>query len=137
MRKILLFIFTLFTFSFATSQGNLQFNNVLTMSFEASAGNTDVKTITVPSGQVLKITSATCSHTSNTNYNDNQFLNFKETTNPYYTLLATGREGTIKYVSETFPVWLKAGNYDFKFNNLQGAGTGTAIMTGIYFNIIQ
>ena len=137
MKKILLFIFTLFTFSFATSQGNLQFNNVLTMSFEASSGNPDVKTITVPSGQVLKITSATCSHTSNQSYNDYQFLNFKETTSTYYTLLATGRETTAKYVSETFPVWLKAGNYDFKFNNLQGSGTGTAIMTGIYFNIIQ
>lgn len=99
MKKILLFIFTLFTFSSASSQGNLQFNNVLTMSFEASSGNPDVKTITVPSGQVLKITSATCSHTSNQSYNDYQFLNFKETTSTYYTLLAAGREATVKYVS--------------------------------------
>ena len=138
MKKTLLFLLTTFTISAATAQGNnLQFNSVLTMSFESTFTTNDTKTITVPNGQVLKITSAHASHTSTTSYNEEQILGFKEASSSYYTNLTGGIDNSYSMSSNNFPVWLKAGTYNFELNNRQNNGTGTAILTGIYFNIVQ
>ena len=129
MKKTLLFLLTTFTISAATAQGNnLQFNSVLTMSFESTF---------TTNGQVLKITSAHASHTSTTSYNEEQILGFKEASSSYYTNLTGGIDNSYSMSSNNFPVWLKAGTYNFELNNRQNNGTGTAILTGIYFNIVQ
>ena len=62
MKKILLFTFTIFTFSFAFSQGNnLQFSQVLNFNFNhttsANWSKNAVGTITVPNNKAWKITS--------------------------------------------------------------------------------
>ena len=138
MKKILLILLTIFTFSFTSGQGNnLQFNNVLTMSFEAVSTADDTKTLTVPDGQVLKITSAHASHSTNNNYGNEQVLRFKEATSCCHTSLTGGFESYGSMSSNNFPVWLKAGTYSFKLENKQNSGTGTAILTGVYFNIVQ
>ena len=138
MKKILLLLFMFFSFSAAMAQGNnLQFSNVLTMSFEAAGSTDDTQTLTVPSGQVLKITSAHASNATNRNYNDLQILKFKELSSSSYTNLTSGTENSYSNSSNNFPIWLKAGIYMFKLDNEQNSGTGTAILTGIYFNIFQ
>ena len=137
MKKLLTIILTILLSAQLSAQGNnLQFSNVLTLSFESTGGAIDNQTITVPNGQVLKITSVLCSHTSNDNYNDKQALFFKESTRSNYTIIQTGRNSSSEHANDSFPVWLKSGSYDFYFDNRQNSGTGTAILSGIYFNII-
>lgn len=137
MKKLLIILITILFSAHLSAQGNnLQFSSVLTLSFEASGTATDNQSITIPSGQVLKITSVLCSHTSNNNYNEHQVLFFKESTRSNYTILRTGRSYTTLMDNTDFPVWLKTGSYDFYFDNKQDSGTGTAIISGIYFNTI-
>ena len=137
MKKSILLLLTISSFFLASAQGNLQFNNVLTMSFEAVSNVDDTKTLTVPDGQVLKITSAHASHSTNSNYGNEQVLRFKEATSCCHTSLTGGFESYGSMSSNNFPVWLKAGTYSFKLENQQNNGTGTAILTGVYFNIVQ
>ena len=138
MKKLLTILITILFSAQLSAQGNnLQFSSVLTSSFESTAGAIDNQTITIPNGQVLKITSVLCSHTSNNNYNEHQVLFFKESTRSNYTILRTGRSYNTIMDNTDFPVWLKSGSYDFYFDNKQNSGTGTAIISGIFFNITQ
>ena len=138
MKKLLTILITILFLAKLSAQGNnLQFSSVLTSSFEASGTATDSQTITIPNGQVLKITSVLCSHTTNYSYNDQQALFFKESTRSNYTILRTGRSYSTVMDNTNFPVWLKSGSYDFYFDNKQNSGTGTAIISGIFFNITQ
>jgi hypothetical protein len=109
--KILLLSFFLLPFSLLFSQGNLQFNQVLTYS-----GNSPSSPIyTVPIGKVWKVESAVCfNYTGTTVFKVNN-----------YTVLYNN--------SNVQPIWLKAGDF------CQMGATNTAssyFISIVEFNII-
>lgn len=136
MKKILLFIFTLITFSFAYSQGNnLQFSQVLNYDYEKISGSSyawhNVGTITVLANKVMKITSAS---TYLLNYQGNVYIEnsaikvgeqviHNRSTN-------FGNEGNL-------PTWLSQGTYNVYLYSTSSGTTLKGSLSIIEFNIVQ
>ncbi|MDP4867136.1 MAG: hypothetical protein NWQ47_08305 [Crocinitomicaceae bacterium] len=116
--KILILSFFLLPFSFLFSQGNLQFNQVV--SGAGILGNNGVSTIlTVPADKVWKIESVNgwADSGSRTGL----------TINNVSTLIS----------SATFPIWLKAGD-TFRLTVFTNPGTGYAYgPLNYYYSIIE
>ena len=135
MKKVLLFIFTLFTFSFAFSQGNnLQFSQVIFNEYSTTIGATtgyqSAGTLTVGANKTIKITSAStgCSGFKGgvLNIGDHYIFSSNES-NSYKT---------------PFPIWLPTGSYIitlyyYDYNHGAGAATCNATISGVEFNIVQ
>ena len=140
MKKTLLFLLTIFTFSAATAQGNnLQFNQVVFLEYNSN-GNVsgfnnsgqheiNVGTITIPNDKVWKITSASA-YSTNTAYRAasilvNEHIVFS---NQYY-------NGTN---FQNVPLWLDAGTYTvFLRNQSDQYETLKGTLSAIEFNIVQ
>ena len=130
MKKILLFIFTLITFSFAFTQGNnLQYSQSIYLDYtnpsSGVASDTYISsgTFSVPANKTFKITSSSCKQT---------------TGNPdlYGTsdcLLRINRHN----LTENTTLWLPAGTYTV-YTLVAGSNwRAAAAITGIEFNIVQ
>ena len=127
MKKILLFIFTLFSLSYIFGQGNnLQFNQVIFQEFNTTAGYDSyfysAGTITVPSNKVWKITSTGVNAHSGT-------ANERE---------MDGKIMIGNHKCSSFPIWLNSGTYpiylstnNITFNYIDGS------ISGVEFNIVQ
>jgi hypothetical protein len=123
--KILILSFFLLPFSFLFSQGNLQFNQVLTYGGTLNAGLISTNNgnyqysspaYTVPSGKVWKIESVMSVNSIHMIVNN----------------LAVGNMGSGQ--SPTFPLWLKAGDVlRFAYSS---SSANTYFFSGIEFNII-
>ena len=127
MKKILLFIFTLFYLSYYFGQGNnLQFNQVIFQEFNTTAGYAEyfysAGTITVPSNKVWKITSTGVNAHSGT-------ANERE---------MDGKIMIGNHKCSSFPIWLNSGTYpiylstnNISFDYIDGS------ISGVEFNIVQ
>lgn len=142
MKKLLtLFVFVLVMATGAFAQGNLQFNEAkyieLGMTLAPSVSYQFVEqTITVPSGKVWKLESATGTYVQNiTPYptyspSIHIFLNrrmiFGTTTNPL--------------IGNTFPIWLPAGAYTLRLAHTTSTSSSVHEIVGfvsaIEFNIV-
>ena len=110
------------------AQGNLQFNQVLNFNYSATIGlyaSSNVATVTVPTGKVWKITSASSERqnelTSSAIKVDNHVL-YKDKT---------------QAMSLNTPYWLQAGTHTITLSNLYG-GTSTihGSISAIEFNVV-
>ena len=133
MKKILLFIFTLFSFSYFFGQGNnLQFNQVLNFEYSTSFltySPTNVGTITVPTDKVYKIVSGSATR----RYNGVDHLNYIKIQVGEH--VVSGGESNISL--NNCPIWLGSGTYNvfispsYTTDNMQGA------LSIVEFNIVQ
>jgi hypothetical protein len=146
MKKVLLLLVFAALMFHSFSQGNLQFNRVVNYNLTgnlttASSGKVIVQTITitVPTGKVLKIESATCRLSTSTSslfsgdvpcilLNNNIISVYK----------AVGSTGFLASIGN-FPIWLPEGTHTLQLVVDVGAGTNETaygMVTGIEFNII-
>ena len=129
MNFLSLFVFILLFNSVAFSQGNLQFNQVVSYSGTSSSNNSP--TWIVPVGKVWKVETAFASYGSTANrrvYVDagGGFSFFS---------ISNSNETTIPHV---LPIWLKAGDQVYVFASCSNCGTQTLnyVISIIEFNII-
>lgn len=115
MNFLSLFIFTLLFNSVAISQGNLQFNQVLNLSFSAGGAN-----FAVPPGKVWKIETVSLSSYSS-----------------YFSLSVAGQSVFLKNthsgygpVFESFPFWVAGGQ------NVFMSGLNSGVASVIEFNVV-
>lgn len=118
---ILIFILPLFVSVNSFSQGDLQFNRVVNMSYF----NSSPDTLVVPAGKVLKITS-----TSLIDINRNPVTGKTVTISNIlvYNHLAYSDE-TLKH--ESFPIWFGPGNHIILYT-----GPYSFSFSGIEFNVV-
>jgi hypothetical protein len=137
-KEFLLVSLAILLFGNVFGQGNLQFNQVISMNFSATGfdgGNFpwDIQPVTIPSGKVWKIESVRLTERDDSApvyYRSNNAAAFIIGEN----LIETG-SATSNY---PFPVWLPAGNYSFK---LQGESWSAGysyycLVSIIEFNVI-
>jgi hypothetical protein len=129
MNFLSLFIFTLLFNSVAISQGNLQFNQVVSYSGTSSSNNSP--TWTVPIGKVWKIETASASYgltafrrvyvDAGGGFGNFSISNVNETTAP-----------------QVFPIWLKSGDQVYVFASCSSCGVQVLnyVISIIEFNII-
>jgi hypothetical protein len=137
MKKILLFIFTIFSFSYFLGQGNnLQFNQVINQEFHANPLSNNyywenVGSITVSSNKVLKISSASAYCGSNsTNYISIQHTSVGIKVNNH--IIESGQFNT------TLPHWLPAGTHSVSMYSQHATYRYcTGSISGVEFNIVQ
>ena len=137
MQRLIL-ILALIILSFqGQSQGNLQFNQVINLTYSynfTSTGKPTVGTVTVPTGKVWKIESTSAYMV---------FTNSFERPSSYLSVFF----GTIcirdNYVggygiTSTYPIWLSAGTYDVILTNSYGGNIGNHACTVsiIEFNVV-
>lgn len=132
MKKILLFIFTIFSFSYFFGQGNnLQFSQAIFNSYSATtnSGWISAGTLTVGANKVLKITSASAGRNGN--------MGGVLKIGAHYLV-----SGSNSYEPTSFPIWLPTGTYDVQlyyylggYQPLPALCDGT--ISGIEFNIVQ
>ncbi len=102
MKNIFLFLFLSFAFKL-NAQGNLQFNQVITLNGTPSPC-TLVNIDTVPIGKIWKIESWTNSNEVSIYFNNSQYNN-------HYLAVWGNNNGTQMQLSTNFnPIWLKAGD---------------------------
>ena len=137
--KILIFSLFLLPFSFLFSQGNLQFNQVLTYSLSGTTSSTagiyTIQTInvTVPANKVWKIESANCRASYSTVLQSNANIAYITLNNAFIVSNSTS------YVMSSFPIWLNEGNHVIQLVVQVGTsviGNAYGLVTGIEFNII-
>ena len=138
--KILILSFFLLPFSFLFSQGNLQFNQVITYSLSGTtSANGGIYTIqsinvTVPSNKVWKIESAQCRASHGTSQlQNNALLAYISLNNAFIVSNSTS------VVMSNFPIWLVEGSYVIQLlvqNTGAGSGNAYGLVSGIEFNII-
>ena len=124
---IILFIFTVY---FGKSQGNLQYSKAIFLEISSLNSNTVYDTLTVPTGKVVKITSA--SATSKSLAGAILYINnvgiisslFSDSDNSSFTAKCN------------MPIWLPSGIYILKLRPSSTSG-GYAFLSGVEFNIIQ
>ena len=141
MKKILLFIFTIFTFSYFFGQGNnLQFNQVINQDFTITPSNswtwTNAGTIVVPANKVLKITSCSSYKNGNTTSRDAYPSNMRIGSKLVYgTQIGATSEGVGFNIS--MPVWLATGTYNVELMSSSAGNQINGSISGVEFNIVQ
>ena len=136
MKKILLFIFTFFSFYCFLGQGNnLQFSQVLNNDYSLLCGNQyalySAGSFTVPTNKVWKITYSTVYNSTNPSYSGALLIdNIRVNSGRITPSTSNNQTGGI--------LWLKSGNYTVYLmstsdNNQEIKGT----ISGIEFNIVQ
>jgi hypothetical protein len=131
MKKILLFIFTLITFSFAFTQGNnLQYSQSIYLDYtnpsSGVASDTYISsgTFSVPANKTFKITSSSCKQTSGNNPD-------------LYGTSDCSLRINRHNLTENTTLWLPAGTYTV-YTLVAGSNwRAAAAITGIEFNIVQ
>ncbi len=139
MKKPILILFSLFTFSIAFTQGNnLQFNQVLNLDFSSTCNTaytwTSAGTLTVSPNKVLKITSCSAFGTD-----ANSYFNVSESS------MKIGNKLVYNYISNApttpeMPIWLGSGTY---IVYLYGRSNNSAdkylkgSISAVEFNIVQ
>lgn len=124
---ILLGVISLFVFKMA-GQGNLQFNRVINIDLEGTCTNTiipnfiDTVILVVPVGKVVKLESITA---GSERISDNQISSS-------YTSVVIDK---MALSIDSFPMWLKEGQYVFNCRCGIAGFIGFARITGIEFNI--
>jgi len=138
MKKILLFIFTIFSLSYISGQGNnLQFSQVINQDFTVTAPTGWVEswlssgTITVPPNTVWKITSSSAFSASASSH-----IGYKD----YNAGIMIGKQVAHDRVKGMLPhpIWLSSGTYTVWLTNYS---TSYPIVfgsiSGVEFNIVQ
>ena len=139
MKKSILILFSLFTFSIAFTQGNnLQFNQVLNLDFSSTCNTaytwSSAGTFTVYPNKVLKITSCSAFGTD-----ANSYYNVSESS------MKIGNKLVYNYVANApagpeMPIWLESGTYTVY---LYGRSNNTAdkylkgSISAVEFNVVQ
>jgi hypothetical protein len=119
MKIILIATFTFFSFV-SSSQGNLQFNQVLTYTSQIPKSGFG-STYTVPNGKVWKIESISADGPAKMSINGNGV--------PFYFNATTPSRGV-------FPFWLKSGDNIYLYDFGGGVGSYGVFISIIEFNII-
>ena len=146
--KILILSFFLVLCSLLYSQGNLQFNQVLSPSISTTTlynGGSVKITLEVPSGKVWKIENASFSRTGETIYGTDYRLPLigSNTAMSFYlddyVVCNFGVGGTGAVVTPNFPIWLSQGSHSLMIvnhstSNSTSPARGT--LSVIEFNII-
>ena len=135
MKKTILILLSLFTFSIGFSQGssNLGFSQALNYEYNSSSiggyQQSTVGSITVPSGKVWKITSGSCIINPNNSYGCSMRIGNN---------IVFQDKGTIQgggSVSNT-PVWLSSGTYSVEIGSFAGISASfRGAISGVEFNI--
>ena len=133
MKKTLLFLFTIFTFSAATAQGNnLQFNRALYENYSVNTNSYNQyhltsNAFTVPVGKVWKVTflSGSMSQTSPVVSHDVGIS--KSGVNAFSSNLSDSQN----------ILWLPAGSYDIRVRSGSNYGFYNFVLSGIEFNLVQ
>ncbi|GAA0751056.1 hypothetical protein [Psychroflexus lacisalsi] len=126
MKKTTFLIVLIFLSFNAFSQKNLEFNSVIKFNADVENG-TQTSILTVPSGKIWKITSATIGDSFNSAYAkiDGHLVSIINTDNTKYSNL------------NPFPLWLPEGSYTIETRS-SGNVTGiTFSYSGIEFNVIE
>jgi hypothetical protein len=144
MKKTLLLLFTIFTFSFASGQGNnLQFNRVVNESGGTSISSQQSfftsGSITVPANKVLKITSGSVFSIYPNNYTDYR-VSLK--IGDHILIRRSTVNGTERQFNGNYPVWLSSGTYTVFVEHPSGGYNGVSYeakwsISGVEFNIVQ
>ena len=116
------------------SQNNLQFSSVVFNSYSHNSSSTaSVGTLVVPAGYVLKITSASSWLDNNDRSNMGQFSVGN------HVLINDSRTypNTAYTQPLIFPVWLPAGSYDVKADNISNFTTFHYTLSGIQFKVVS
>tara|TARA_B110000483_G_scaffold200622_1_gene241090 strand:- start:898 stop:1296 length:399 start_codon:yes stop_codon:yes gene_type:complete len=132
MKKLLFILFTFLMAHCIYSQGNnLQYNSVLVVFLEASGSNSSqVQQVVVPSNQILKITSLRANLEGAQTYAVYCNLDLKEASAANYSNIANGS------TQANTPIWLPTGTYSLRLK-MNTSGNGTAMASGVYFNIVN
>ena len=141
MKKILLFTFTFFSFSYFLGQGNnLQFNQVINQDFTYNSPSSwtwsTAGTIVVPANKVLKITSCS-SYTSGTSFSRDSYpCNMRiDSKLVYGTQMGSISAGEAWNIS--MPIWLATGTYSVELMSSTAGNQNNGSISGIEFNIVQ
>ena len=130
MKNILLILAIAFSI-YSNAQGNLQFNQVINISYDFTSSSSEgvIGTITVPSGKVLKIEGASL------------LLNwgtyFAEATYSYAMIIIAdipvyARTNDVRCL----PLWLSEGTYDIYSSFGASSGNFRAGISAIEFNVV-
>ena len=131
MQKLFLLLLLSDCFSQARAQNNLQFNRVVTLSADSISSCSSVcadtllfRTFTVPANKVLKIESI--------NFIAGNYLLF---------LNSTPFSKTSTNITNTFPIWLPAGDYSIYFatyvTSASSTGSYAYLLSAIEFNVVE
>lgn len=137
--KILILSFFLLPFSFLFSLGNLQFNQVITLTGQVSTGSAnwfDSNTSNVPAGKVWKVESISgAPNSGNDSYRTGVIINGSRgvISNP-----GNDTAGNGSFSADIFPIWLKStDNIGFTCYGATNNSTSYSyIISIIEFNII-
>lgn len=141
MKKILLFIFTFFSFSYFFGQGNnLQFNQVINQDFTINSSSawtwSTAGTIVVPVNKVLKITSCSSYKTGNSFSRDSYPCNMRIDSKLVYGTQMGGNSTGVAY-NISMPIWLATGTYSVELMSSTSGNQNNGSISGIEFNIVQ
>ena len=125
--KTLFFIFSFFFAFTLSAQGNLQFNQVLSPSISTSstlfANTSQQLTVTIPTGKVWKIESASFVLLSGNEIYSLTMGGQQTTTNPYFFMddhILGTYVNNFGLVDPTFPIWLQSGTHILRICNNSG-----------------
>ena len=133
MKKTLLFLLTIFTFSLVSAQGNLQFNRALYEDYSINVTSAyDYKTLTnaftVPTDKVWKVTSLTGSITSINQYIAGDVGISKNGVGSFSVNITGHTQKTL---------WLPSGSYDIRCYSAGQNGNYKVLLSGVEFNLVQ
>ena len=138
MKKLFLSLSLLFgVLSFASAQGNLQFNQVIVQDFTATISSwttATVGTITVPAGKVWKVEHADLWRQNSLRQTyDHEYSLF---INNILIHRAKGSTGSGNNYTDRLPVWLPAGTYSIIISNEDSSSKDfVADINAIEFNV--
>ena len=134
MKNILLILAIAFS-SASFAQGNLQFNQVLNLTYTnnfTNFGNATVGSITVPVGKIWKIESGS-SHTFVSGPNKPYPVGMSLFLGDFCVIsVESGNYGSVV----NYPIWLSAGVYSVVMNAYQTSGNLKCALSVIEFNIV-
>ena len=134
MKKTILFLFTIFTFSLLSAQGNnLQFNRALYENYSVIATSgydyyTLTNAFTVPTDKVWKVTSLTGSITSSNQYLSDDVGISKNGAGSF----SVNRNNSMQKT-----LWLPSGSYDIRVFSHSTGGNYKVVLSGVEFNLVQ
>ena len=134
MKKTIILLLAIFTFSFASAQGNLQFNQVLNLDFSTFCDNENVEysagSFTVPNNKVWKITYSSVYSSTNPSYSGALKIN--------NIMVNNGRINPTNNNNKSAIIWLQAGNYNVSlFSTTSSNQAIVATLSVVEFNIVQ
>ena len=141
MKKILLFTFTFFSFSYFFGQGNnLQFNQVINQDFTIASPSAwtweTAGTIVVPAIKVFKITSCSSYKSGNTFSRDSYPCNMRIGSKLVYGIQMGGNSTGVAW-NISMPIWLSSGTYNVELMSSSSSNQNNGSISGVEFNIVQ